>query len=114
MEAKTDSCGTPFLRRRNLLCIPLPVIRVKLRFVCKLHDHFDHAPVWQQTQKLAGEAAVPYIIIGCCEISKHSTSLLSFFSFWPKSSPRCPESKLIDLLLISHVRNQLAPLGKVG
>ena len=45
--------------------------------VCdKLHDHFDHVSVWQQTQKLAGEAAVPYSIIGCCEISKYSTSLL--------------------------------------
>ena len=25
----------------------------------KLHDHFDHVPVWQQTQNLAGEAAMP-------------------------------------------------------
>ena len=25
--------------------------------VCdKLHNHFDHVPLWQQTQKLAGEA----------------------------------------------------------
>ena len=29
-----------------------------------------------QMQKLAGEAEVPYGIIGCCEINKHSTSLL--------------------------------------
>ena len=41
----------------------------------KLNDHFDHMLVWQLTQKLAGEAAVPYNIIGCCEINKHSTSL---------------------------------------
>ena len=27
--------------------------------VCdKLHDHFDNVPVWQQTQKLAGETTV--------------------------------------------------------
>ena len=46
--------------------------------VCdKLHEHFDYVPVWQQMQKLAGEAAVPYSIIGCCEISKHSAGLLS-------------------------------------
>ena len=29
--ARTDPCGTPFFRRRNLLCAPLPVVRVKLR-----------------------------------------------------------------------------------
>ena len=35
--------------------------------VCdKLHDHFDHVPAWLQAQKLAGEAAMPYSIIGCC------------------------------------------------
>ena len=28
--------------------------------VCdQLHDHFDHVLVWQQMQKLAGEAVVP-------------------------------------------------------
>ena len=54
----------------------------------KLHDNFDHVPVWQQMQKLAGEAVVPYGIIGCCEINKHSTGLL----FSPKSSLRYPES----------------------
>ena len=29
----------------------------------KLHVHFNHVPVWHQTQKLAGEAAVPYSIM---------------------------------------------------
>ena len=29
--ARTDPCGTPFLRRRNLLLLPFPVVRVKLR-----------------------------------------------------------------------------------
>jgi len=28
---RTDPCGTPFLRRRNLLRLPFPVVRVKLR-----------------------------------------------------------------------------------
>ena len=47
--------------------------------VCdKLHDHFYHVSVWQQTQKLAGESAVPYSIIGCCEINRHSTGLIFF------------------------------------
>jgi len=29
--AETDPCGTPFLRRRNLLRLLLPVVRMKLR-----------------------------------------------------------------------------------
>jgi len=29
--AKTDTCGTPFLRCRNLLRLPLPLVRMKLR-----------------------------------------------------------------------------------
>ena len=57
--------------------------------VCdKLHDHFDHVPVWQQTHKLTGEAVVPFGIIGCCEIKKTQYWL----SFSSKSSPQCPES----------------------
>ena len=31
--ARTDPCGTPFLRRRNLLLWPFPVVRVKLRLL---------------------------------------------------------------------------------
>ena len=38
-----------------------------------LHDHFDHASVWQQMQKIASEATVPYIIRGFFEINKQST-----------------------------------------
>jgi len=29
--ARTDPCGTPFLRRRNRLVSPFPVVKVKLR-----------------------------------------------------------------------------------
>ena len=32
----------------------------------------DHVSVRQQSQQLPGEAAVPYSVIGCCEIDKHS------------------------------------------
>ena len=31
--ARTDPCGTPFLRRRNLLLLLFPVVRVKLRLL---------------------------------------------------------------------------------
>jgi len=37
----------------------------------------DHVSIRQQSQQLAGEAAVPYGVVGCCEINKHSSSLLS-------------------------------------
>ena len=39
--ARTDHCGTPFLRRRNLLRLPFPVVRLKLRKLPlnRLHDH---------------------------------------------------------------------------
>ena len=30
----------------------------------------------QQLQQLAGEAAVPYSVIGCCKVDKHSSGLL--------------------------------------
>ena len=28
--ARTDPCGTPFLKRRNQFLLPFPVVRVKL------------------------------------------------------------------------------------
>jgi len=33
-----------------------------------LHDHADHVSIRQQSQQLAGEAAVPYSVVGCCEV----------------------------------------------
>ena len=40
------------------------------------HLH-DHVSVRQQSQQLADEATVPYGIVGCCEVDKHSFGLLS-------------------------------------
>jgi len=42
-----------------------------------LHDHADHVSIRQQSQQLAGEAAVPYGVVGCCEIDKHSSAFLA-------------------------------------
>ena len=39
------------------------------------HLH-DHVSVSQQLQQLAGEAAVPYTVVGCGEVDKHSSDLL--------------------------------------
>jgi len=41
-----------------------------------LHDHVDHVSIRQQLQQLAGETVVPYNVVGCCEVDKHSSSLL--------------------------------------
>jgi len=41
-----------------------------------LHDHVDHVSIRQQSQQLAGEAMVPYGVVGCCEVNKHSSGLL--------------------------------------
>jgi len=41
-----------------------------------LHDHVDHVSIRQQWQQLAGEAAVPYDVVGCCEVDEHSSGLL--------------------------------------
>ena len=71
---KTDPCETPFLRHRNLLCVPLPVVRVKLQFVTssmiilnmclsgsKVACSWGRSAIWDQ---------------GCCDINKCSIGLL--------------------------------------
>jgi len=74
--ARTDLCGTPFLRCRNLLLLQFPVAR-KAAIANLLHDHVDHVCIKRQLQQLAGEAAVPFSVVGCCEIDKHSFGLLN-------------------------------------
>jgi len=67
--ARIDPCGTPFLRGRNLLLWPFPVVMVKLRLL-------DHVSIRQQSQQLADETAVPYSVVGCCEVDENSSGLL--------------------------------------
>jgi len=53
--------------RCNLLLLPFPVVRVKVRLIANhaianhLHDHVDHVSI-RQSHWLAGEAAVPYSV----------------------------------------------------
>jgi hypothetical protein len=49
---------------------------VKAAISDKLQDHTDHVPVRQQAEQLAGEAAVPYGIIGSRQIDKNGSGLL--------------------------------------
>ena len=60
------------MRRRNPLLWPFPVVRVKLRLLT------ISMIMWTMclSQQLAGEAAVPYGVVGCCEVDKHSSGLL--------------------------------------
>ena len=41
-----------------------------------LHDRADHVSIRQQSQLLASVATVPYGVVGCCEVDKHSSGLL--------------------------------------
>jgi len=91
--ARTDPCGTPFLRRRNLLLLLFPVVRVKLGLLTiSMHDHADHVSIRQQSQQLAGEAAVllwnprgkdPQTFWGCnCSCFTVDFILRDFLSSW--------------------------------
>ena len=58
-----------------------------------LHDHVDHVSIRQQSQQLAGEAAVPYSVVGCCEVDKHSSGLL--FSWKAILDDLCQQGDLV-------------------
>ena len=45
----------------------------------KLHHHLDHVPIGQESKKLAGKAPMPYSVISCCDVDKHSTDFLFIF-----------------------------------
>jgi len=68
---RTDTCGTP--------PAPFAVSGAKgeAAIANHLHDHMVHVSIKWQLQQLAGEAAVPYGVIGCCEVDKHSSGLLN-------------------------------------
>ena len=74
--AKTDPCGTPFLRCRNLLFLPFPVLgRVKLRL--------PTISMIMRTMCLSGSNCSSlqvrpwcHSVVGCCEVDKHSSGLL--------------------------------------
>jgi len=73
--ARTDPCGTPFLRRRNLLLGPLPMVRVKLRLRTSSMMN-DTMCLSGRRCRSAVEAAMPNSIVGCCKVDKHSACLL--------------------------------------
>jgi len=68
-------CETRSLRRRNLLLLPF-LVESEAAIAIHLHDHVDHMSIKQHSQQLAGEVAVPHGVVSCCEVDKHSFSLL--------------------------------------
>jgi len=68
--ARTDPCGMP---------LPFAITggTSEAAIANNLHDHSDHVSIRQQPQQLAGEAAVRYSVVGCCEVDKLSSALLS-------------------------------------
>jgi len=50
----------------------------KVAIANHFHDHVDHVSIRQQSQQLADEAAVPYSVVGCCEVDKHNSGLFSW------------------------------------
>jgi len=58
-----------------------------------LHDHVDHVSVRQQKQQYTGEPAVPYGVVGCCEVDKDSSGLL--FSWKAILDVLCQQGDLI-------------------
>jgi len=64
----------------------------------------------QQLQLLAGEAVIPYSAIGCCEVEKHSSTLLLspvvlnlFYISYPLLSNKIIRftPKILSMVLIS-------------
>jgi len=72
----TDPCGMPFLWCRNLIHLPLLVVRVKLRLPTMSMIMRTTCLSGRQSQQLAGEAMMPCSVTGSSEIDKLSSSLL--------------------------------------
>jgi len=43
----------------------------------QLHDYANHVSISQQPQQLAGKVAMPYSVVGCCEIDNTAPVFLS-------------------------------------
>jgi len=75
--ARTDPCGTPFLRRRNLLLWPFTMASEKLRLpTISMIMLTISLSIRYQSQQLVSEAEMPYSVASSCEVDKHSSGLL--------------------------------------
>jgi len=99
--ARTDPCGTPFLRVRSLLHMLLPVMRVKLRLttismimrtMCLSDRNWSSLKVRPRCHR----------VVGCCDIDKHSSGLLL-----SRKSNACVQSVL--KAQIKRIKSHYAP-----
>ena len=74
--------------RRRIWCYKAAIANL-------LHGHADHVSVMQQSQQLAGKPAVPYVVVGCCEVDKDSSGL--FFSGKAILDVLCQQGDLVYL-----------------
>ena len=76
-RARTDPCWYAVLKAWLPAPFAISSGKGKAAIANHLHGHVDHVSIRQQSQQLVGEAVVPYSIIDCCEVDKHSSVLLS-------------------------------------
>ena len=72
----------------------------RIVIIDKLHHHLDHVPAWQESKELAGKAVMPYSVICCCEVDRHSTGFLFYLQSNPQYLDSCkrPVLELIDFV----------------
>ena len=54
----------------------MTVGKSKIVMIDKLHHHLDHVPIGQELKELAGKVLLPYGVVCCCDVDKHSTGFL--------------------------------------
>ena len=57
----------------------MAVDKDKTAIIDKLHYHPDHVPVRQESKERVGKAPMPYSVVCCCKVDKHSNGFLFIF-----------------------------------
>ena len=72
----------------------------KIAIIDELHHHLDHVPIGQESKELAGKTPMPYSVVCCCEVNKHSTGFLFYLQSNSQYLDSCewPVLELIDLV----------------
>ena len=102
---RTDSCGTPFMRGRNLLRLPLPVVRVKLRLPSiSMMNRSDHA----LSGSYSSNWHVPAALIAVTDVIKESVWFIIVHCFFTVGSVT-----ILQLSFVSFVGEELTVFGFV-
>ena len=51
----------------------------KTATIDKFYHHLDHVLIGKVSKELAGKAPMPYGVLCCCEVDKHTTGFLFIF-----------------------------------